>query len=376
MRFICTEQCELPFMLNLVSDTYEVMMSGAHYGLDIQQEQVAMHLPDGTFAIGASHLLRSQFAAVFDRSHKQALRTVIRHVTTKEMAESDLPHVTDGDVLSDMKSDVIRESPMAYGGRTDDLEKEAHRRLWVMEPDLLAAYRLRSAKLRVAKQLPSPDLFLSGLNALIRLYMQRFNDFFVEEVTFHQLAAQSPLEGIFVHMECDGEFLGNFSDVRKVPPIMRRPWLVHPDAEIDKFKNDLKAGVTPDSVSLLEVRARGFLERGATRSAIIEASAALDLALTRKLRQGFTKQGMSATEIDTILKGEINFKERANRLMHQASGSRVADLDTKLYVLVLGHRDKYRNGIAHADAEPSKQEAEEAIQAFEHLRKLVVGISV
>lgn len=60
--------------------------------------------------------------------------------------------------------------------------------------------------------------------------------------------------------------------------------------------------------------------------------------------------------------------------MHQATGKRVADLDNKIYTTVLGHRDKYRHGIAHADVEPSPKDAEQVIQDFERLRKIVEGI--
>jgi hypothetical protein len=376
MRFVCTEQCELPFMLNLVTGAYQVFLDGTAYDLEVLQEQVAVHLADGQFAVGAPASLNGQLGLAYDQAHKQSLRTVARHVTTKEIAESDLPAITDDAVLEDMQSAIIGESPMAYAGKSDDLKKEAEHRIKSMSPDELTAYRLRSAKLRASRKLPSPDLFLAALNTLIRLYMQRFSDFFVEEITLHQLAAQSPLMGIFVHIECDRVHLHNYGYVGKMPPIMRRPWLAHPQSQIDQFMDDLKNGVTPDSVSLLEVRARGFLERGATRSAIIEASAALDLSVTRKLRQGFAKQGKSATDMDTILKSEINFKKRVNKLMNQATSKRVADLDYTLYQTVVGHREKYRHGIAHADVEPSEQDAQLAIQDFGRLRKLVDGISV
>jgi hypothetical protein len=44
-----------------------------------------------------------------------------------------------------------------------------------------------------------------------------------------------------------------------------------PGNESDRFRNDLAAGVAPDSVKLLGVRAQAFLKRGANRSAIAEA---------------------------------------------------------------------------------------------------------
>ncbi len=376
MHFTCTEQCELPFMLNLSDGVYQVLIANAAYELTILQNQVAVHLANKRFAIGNPERLRCELNADYDHAHKQLLRTVVRHVTTTDVAREEIPQVSDADLVSDMKSDIISETPTAFAGRTDDLGKEATRRVAEMSKDAKDSYRWRSAKLRFARQLPSTDLFLSALNSLIRLYMQRFNDFFAEEVTLLQLASQSPLLGVFVDIECEGEHLLSYSHVDKMPPIMRQPWQLHPDPRIEEFKNDLKAGVAPDSVLLLEVRARAFLERGATRSAVIEASAALELALTRKLRQGFANKGKIATEIDAILRKEIRFKDRANRLLINATGKGLANLNNKLYATVLANREKHRHGIAHADTEPSQPDAEQVIRDFEQLRIVVDGIPV
>ncbi len=376
MKLICLEQCELPFMLNLPTGTYSVIVDSALYALELQQEQVAAHLPDKRFVVGSPEVVRRGLGAAYDQCRVQPLRTVIQHVTSTEIGEADLPALTDDDVLNDVQAAIIGESPMAYAGQPDDLKAEATRRVAAMQPESLAAFRLRSAQRRAARTMPRPDLFLTAVNRLIRLYMQRFNDFFVEEVTLHQLASQSPLTGVFVQVLCDNEVVDNYGHVGKVPPIMRRPWQIHAQADVDRLKADLQAGVTPNSVALLEVRAKGLLERGATRSAIIEASAALDLRLTQKLRQGFAKHGKSASEIDAILKAEIRLNERANKLMQQATGKRVADLDHKLYMAVLDHRDKYRHGIAHADVEPAQQDAEQVIADFAGLRSLVDDIPV
>lgn len=376
MRFICIEQTELPFMLNLPGGTYAVEVSGSTYALEVHQEYVAVHVADREFVVGPPDGLAQQLGAVYNRALRQPLRTVLRHVTVKEMSEVEVGVATDQDVLGDMQAEIIKESPMQFGGRTDELRAEATRRLDALPPAEMENFRSRSAQLRASKNLPHPKLFLVALNRLIRLYMQRFNDFFVEEVTLHQLAAQWPLSGVFVHIECDGETIDDYAHAGKFPPITRRPWHKHPRDQVDEFKDALKKGVEADSVLLLEVRARALLERGATRSAIIEGSAALDLAVTRKIREGFTKRGKSAAEIDTILKAEIRFKKRANKIMFQATGRRLSEIDSRLYESVLSHRDNYRHGIAHADLEPSQEDAAQAIHDIECLRRIVDGIPV
>ena len=261
MRFICTEQCELPFVLNLPDGVYQVDLNGTAYELEIVHGQFAVHAGK-MFAVGLPEFLRSQFGAEFDRAYKQPLRTVARHISTVKVQESGLPSVTDAEVSQDMLSVVQGEDPGKYAGKTDDLNKEAQRRLSSMLPEDLAAFRLRAAKMRVAHRMGNPDDFLTALNTLIRRYMQQFNDFFVEEVTYHQLAAQTPLTGVFVHVVCDSEVLHNHGRIGKAPPIMFRPWAIHPQPDIDQFKKDLGQGAPTNSVLLLEVRAKAFLERG------------------------------------------------------------------------------------------------------------------
>lgn len=374
MRFTCTEQVELPFMLNLPSGDYEVDIGGTGYVLEVHQQYVAVHFGARQFAVGDPAWLKSQLGQSYDQAFKQPLRTVVKHVSVVEIEETELPAVSDSDALEDVQAAIIGESPMQYSGKTDDLKAEAQRRIDELSPEDKAQLLLRSAKVRAARKTPNAECFISALNSLIRLYMQIFNDFFVEEVTLHQLAAQSPLAGVFVTLECDGEDLHHYGHIGKVPPLMRKPWLSHPQGQIDGFKESLKRGVTADSVVLLEVRARGFLETGATRSAIIEGSAALDLSVARKLREGFARQGMSVTDIDDTLKAEIHFKSRANKLMRQAHGKGLSDIDNALYTTVLTHRNTYRHGIAHSDVEPTTQEATQVVQDFVSLRKVVDAI--
>ena len=105
-------------------------------------------------------------------------------------------------------------------------------------------------------------------------------------------------------------------------------------------------------------------------------AAALELSVTRKLRAGYKKQGMTDAQIDVALKGVIHFNTRVNKLMQQATGQSVLGIDNKLYGLVLIHRDQYRHGIAHADVEPSPGDATVAINDFEALRKVIDAIPV
>lgn len=213
--------------------------------------------------------------------------------------------------------------------------------------------------------------FHLALNALIRLYMINFKDQFVEEVAMHQLAGTFT-NGIFRGIVCDGKQIDSVSEVGKVPPIMRRPWLSYPPAKIEEFKHQLAAKFQPDPVDLLCVRSRSQLERGANRSAIVEASAALETAVARKIRAGFKAQGKTDAEIEACLeKTKMNFPVRANQTLNDAIGKSITQIDNGLWVNVLTHRDNYRHKIAHSDAEPPNADSEKAVNDFTALALLV-----
>jgi hypothetical protein len=212
---------------------------------------------------------------------------------------------------------------------------------------------------------PASDLnyFITSVNTFIRLYMTHFDDFFVEEVTLHHLGS-TITRGILIIHKCEGQKIYNVSEVHKIPPMMRRPWYNHPKEKIESFSTKLKDGNLPDSVQLLAVRAKAFRERGAFRSAIIEASAALETAVARRIRSDFISKGKNEEEVKTILNENQRFSDRCKKIMKMSSGFSAAEIDPPLWERIVKHRDNYRHKIAHSDIEPSKTEAEEAVSDF------------
>ena len=376
MEFVIDLLCELPFMLNLPNGTYECMVNGANFELEVLQEHVALHFSERNFAIEPPERLKALFGKRFETLHKQQLRTLLRHRTKSVVQEHELPTPTDQQLEDEMMASIIGESPMRFANDTDGLKGEAIRRVAALTAsDREAFLRLVSRKLHT-KKMPDFLAFLTGVNSLVRLYMQRFGDFFVEEVAVQQLASQSPLQGIYVQITCDGELIHHYGIVGRIPPIMRQPWLNHPVDQIDRFKADLARGAEPDPVSLLGVRARAFLQRGAFRSGIIEASAAMDLALTRKIREGLHKLGKPDNEIDAMLRQPRNqrFDERAKRILKEATGVSAPQFDNVLWERVSAHRATHRQGVAHADREPDPKEAEQVVEDFLSLAERIKNV--
>ena len=214
------------------------------------------------------------------------------------------------------------------------------------------------------------------MNTLIRLYMQRFTNFFVEEVAVHQLASQAPLMGIYVHIESEGEVIDRHGVVERFPPIMRRLWLNHPQDRIDAFKQDLQKGVLPDSIALFGVRPRHFFNEASVSDH--RSLRALDLSISRKIRAGYRKKGKTNTEIEGLLRQTSNqrFDERAKALLKDAVGKSAAEFTTHLGQTSSSTEPRCSQGVSHSHAEPPKKEAEQAIEDFLRMSGLVDGIVV
>jgi hypothetical protein len=275
-----------------------------------------------------------------------------------------------------MQGKIIGEAPLAFAGKTDDLKNEATRRLSEMSVESKSSFHRDVSVRAYARSLANAEVFIVHLNKLIRLYMARFNDFFVEEVTLHQLASNTPLQGVFTSVVCDGTPVDSYGHVGKVPPIMFRPWQNHSEPTLLEFRTLLESGQQPDAIDLMGVRSRNCLEKGAYRSAIVEASAAMDLSLSSKIREGLRAKGTSDTDIDGILRKNQRFEDRAKQILENATGHTVPAMDNTLWSDVSKHRTVIRQGVTHSSAEPEKSEAETVVGDFLKLVELIRAIPV
>lgn len=378
MRIDCIEQVELPFMLNIPAGNYPVGDAATPYLLHVAQEQVAAHLEDGRFAVGSASTIKQQLGNQVKVTYWQPLRTLVAHTTSIELAVADLPLLAEGKLHEAMQSRIIGENPMAFAGKTDDLKTEATRRLSEMDQDAKDVFLHEESVRDYSRRLANAELFVANLNRLIRLYMAQFNDFFVEEVTLHQLASNTPLQGVFTLVACEGKPIHFYRHVGKIPPMMFKPWQMYPESKVQEFGKLLETGQQPDAIDLMSVRSRNCLEKGAYRSAIVEASAALDLSLSSKIREGLRAKGQNDAAINDLLRIPQNqrFEDRAKGILRSATGQTVPALDNTLWTEVSKHRTVIRQGVTHSNSEPDKSEAEKVVNDFLRLAQLIRTIPV
>jgi hypothetical protein len=375
LKFECFYRVELPFVLNLPDGDYVIPLDIGTIVLQIAQNQLAVPVNSSletNYRFGSPEELATMFGEKLYTSYPFALRTNVKLNHSLFVEEDDLVKPTEAQVIEEYVRVLIVTKKFSNSGEA--LFQEAKNAVEKLsEPEKAAFLNLTSKRLTALKIFNPVEFryFHRALNTLIRLYMINFKDQFVEEVAMLQLGS-TMTTGIFRAIFCEGKQIDSVSELGKVPPMMKRPWLSHPQEKIEEFKNQLAAKFQPDPVDLLCVRSRSQLERGANRSAIIEASAALETAVARRIYAGFKAQGKTDAEIETCLENtKTKFSKRANQTLKDAIGKSIAQINNGLWKNALNHRDNYRNKIAHSDAEPPNAESEKVVNVFTALALLV-----
>jgi hypothetical protein len=312
--------CELPFMLNLPNGPYQVPVDGASFELQMLNGLVAIHFDQGSYAVGAPQHLRTQVEN-YERFYRQPLRTVIRNEITHVVLDDQLPTVGDAELLEDLRVDMSR--PAAFGQPPVAVtDADVSARLGDMPGDERERRRRNGAAMRYgrSRMRPAHEEFLAAINSLIRLYMERFGDTFVETIAIDHVAAMSPMHGVMRQIFVGGQLIDFSGIVGAIPPVMRGVWANYPEPQVTQFRTDLGAGVLPDSIKLLGVRAK--------------------------------------------------------ELLKDATGQSAAAFDNTIWTRVGEHRKTHRQGASHSDAEPSSAEAGQVVNDFLWLADKVDGITL
>jgi hypothetical protein len=356
-------QGELPFTLNLPEGTYSVLVDGAAYPIDVLQNRFAMADGPETMRIGTAEELRRGFGDRWDASYKHDLRTIVRHQDQAKVPRSELPTPTGDQLLKAAQSYLVRAAPGVAPGGPQQLQLQARNWLDRLDDDDRRAFTTdASVRLAAATAFPRDvDYFCGAVNVLIRLYMARFNDRFVQEVT-ESMFSGTAMRGLHYAVFCNaqqfdsGRHAGGF-----FPFISKRMWWTHPEQEVAGFRTQLETSPDPDPVALLHVRAQSMLLRGAYRSAMLEASAAFDLCLVRKIRSGLLAKGKTDSEIEKLLEDNQRYEDRAKDLLRQATGKSAPELNPTRWERFRQDR-KNRGTIAHSAKEPDMAYATTAVE--------------
>lgn len=378
MHFEHTILMELPFILNVPDGKYDVTLpSGAICALTIHSKYYAGS--DGAFeyasnkAYGPKHSLPSAFPGASNMSVVK-LRTVVEMRLERTIEEAAAKQPTETDLVDQISRELIQQRATNSSGEA--LRTESATILSGYSPQQREQLRGTCLRRLIARELFPPKLgddFLAAVNIFVRQYMVTVEDFFVEEVALHQVTGTT-MGGVLHHTRCDGVEVESVTTVGLIPPIMRSPWFEHPKPKIDALKQAVAAGTLPNAIELLGIRARHLVECGAHRSAIIEAAAALETAIARRLIAALIAGGKSESDAIQFLKDNKRFCDRGKTHFKAIVGQSLADHSPALWSRVVVHRENLRHKIAHSDLEPSATETKAAVDDFLAMAKIAQTI--
>src|SRR5262249_4560080 len=156
------------------------------------------------------------------------------------------------------QSYLLRATPGIVPGGPQQLQLQARHWLDHLDDDDRRAFTTdASVRLAAAAAFQHRDVayFCGAVNVLLRLYMARFNDRFVQEVT-ESMFSGTAMRGLHYAVFCNGQ---QFDSGRHAggffPFISTRVWWTHPEQDVAAFRTQLETAPSPDPVALLHVRA-------------------------------------------------------------------------------------------------------------------------
>ena len=215
------------------------------------------------------------------------------------------------------------------------------------------------------------SLYHKALNTFIAQYRYIRNDIFVEPLTIHTL------EGTFVENFIDDDLFEHYKHAGKMPSILTHgQWMQNiSPIELQELKTRLVSNFIINPTKELIITARNLYERGEYRSAVIEANAALEIAVADKITDKMEISGDDPSVIEAYLeKTETNFFQRCDyQLKTKTSLSFVTD-NPELWRIINSHRKTFRNKVAHTALTPLPKEVEEIIDDYEKAIKWVEAL--
>ena len=374
MLFQYKQICELPFMLNIQSDVYEFFFENKISTLSINNDFYAASKQGSTTAsiamIGPKDSV-GEFVVTNPSFALTKLRTVVSRDTF--LRAPFFPMATDDNIVDCLYSELISRQPHSNNSR----EKS---KLIFSSFSWVERYQwaIKASAINFTRKKFPPEQgydFLRQINMVIQRYCTEYNDHFAQEVSLHDVC-QTTCGGIVQIIYANGQIINNATLVGKIPPIFRKSWFNHDEQSGKSFKELLKNDTPIDQVKMLLVRARSLLEKGAYRSSIIESSAALETEVSNVIRMSLAKKGWPQSDVDSYLRKNQKFDDRAKKLLTESVGFTLAEVDNSLWSKTKMYRDELRHKIAHSDTEPTLKDAEAAVNVFdEMISKFRVKIS-
>ncbi|MGG4265789.1 hypothetical protein [Peribacillus simplex] len=369
---------ELPFMIQLPNDDYivQVPISSSEekeFKLNLSDKYFRLHISpfadskktkyiDGEKDELESYVVENNLSSYAFAPCKSYIRCTFEEelIFTQQLYDE----VKDEDIIKNIKTTLIKKDNKNKTTTPEhelvSLAKEEFSNLTYEELKKFKEDYLIHKTLNKLGQLGYP--YQVALNKFIKLYSDIRDDFFVETLTMHTL------EGTYVQRFINDRFFDIYKLAGKMPSITPyEQWMPEiPATDLSTLKSRLVSGYDVPPTKDLILMAKNLCERGEYRSAIINGSAALEVAVEQKIIQKMSANGKTTTEIDAYLDDtKMKFKKRCNIQLNQQTGKSLVTDNSPLWNKVDAHRNNYRHKIAHSSLMPTASHTEQVIKDFE-----------
>lgn len=379
MKFQVSYLNELPFLVELQDDKYEVKTQFGVLELQVNSKwykvhtaRFAKHAGDITY-VGDKSELENIITnnAIANYAFDNCKTFVSCSVTLdKDITDNHINSVCDEKAKEKFKSHLIKI------GRKHDTTTEELNMITSTEYEQLSLNEREKYKEEVIYD----DTFQSFNN--IYAYYEALNNFIIHyadtrDFYWVQKLNENTLEGTMVREYIDGKLYNSFTHAGLVPSILphKRKYPDISDQEMDILKDKLKNGAKIPVERSLILIAKSLWLRLEYRSAIIESSAALEYVVERKLVDKMKTIGKTPQFIrDELEKTKTNFYQRCNHFLKLYTGKSFVQNNSALWATIDSHRKNYRHPITHSNVEPDKKTTEDIIKDFESAITYVNGL--
>jgi hypothetical protein len=358
---------ELPFIIEMPDGKYEVKVNNELFELEIISNYKKLfydRFPDhisGDLQYGTTEQLISfvQNQKIDCFSFAKA-KTCVRFEVTKsiEISEEERSYITEEEVFEELKSQIIREHKQLGSEKLNEVAKE---RFEQIDSDIKIKLIENIIIMKHFKMF-SKELYFEVVNKFISIYSYKNrNIFWIQKITRNTIQSANVYRYVDSHlwqMYKDAERFFNASDRKLFPDLT--------DEELHDFRNLLKSGFNvPPEINLITV-AKSLWIRGENRSAVLESSAALEIAVEKKIREKMNLQKKTDVEIFSELqKTETNFRQRCEVFLKKHTGKSFVTDNSALWEKIDESRKKFRHKITHDSIDLDKTRTEEIIKIFE-----------
>ncbi len=369
MKFMSMMTNELPFMLEIPNGMYSIKTTTGIVDMCFNSDMFNLYVarfPEfsgKTKYVGEKEELQKTITTqnlpnyAFDECKTFVS---LRCSSEKNFSEMDYSNISRDDCTEKIKSNILLQK-VEYVD-SNDLSLKAVQAFEDASQDELHSLREQILIEKEFSALHRTDAYYEALNIIIRQYAYLRKHFWVHKVD------ENILEGTLVQDYLNGQFYSAITRAGLAPSIMpaRRKY---PDISAeektifnDRLANNREIPIEEDLILV----ARSLWYRLEYRSAIIESSAALEIAVEKKLVEKMKAQGKDESFIaDELKKTEVNFNQRCDVFLKRYTEKSFVTDNPNLWGKIDQHRKDYRHKISHSTLSPDRSTTETIINDFE-----------